>query len=233
MYAFDIERPTTIADAAAALKDDDAQALGGGQTLIPTPDGIVIHDSSNISNSFNEFSGQSSGVAKASSETNSTGGSTSRSTSQAIGTGRTEVNGTSEAVVPFTKMVPYRQASAPVFYTVDEMIHMAAGQIKNNGVGQAYIIAPSSHPEPCRVQIKDVADVRLDEQVSPIWIEDFKKKSIAAHQSWYLSPQQVEDDIVQRQMNLFGRVDAVIEHHSEPDAPPAPIARAKSPFSNK
>lgn len=36
MYAFDIERPTTIADAAAALKDEDAQALGGGQTLIPT-----------------------------------------------------------------------------------------------------------------------------------------------------------------------------------------------------
>lgn len=36
MYAFDIERPTTVADAAAALGTEDAQALGGGQTLIPT-----------------------------------------------------------------------------------------------------------------------------------------------------------------------------------------------------
>jgi carbon-monoxide dehydrogenase medium subunit len=36
MYAFEIERPTTIADAVAALKSEDAQALGGGQTLIPT-----------------------------------------------------------------------------------------------------------------------------------------------------------------------------------------------------
>lgn len=36
MYAFDIERPTSVADAAAALGDEDAQALGGGQTLIPT-----------------------------------------------------------------------------------------------------------------------------------------------------------------------------------------------------
>jgi carbon-monoxide dehydrogenase medium subunit len=36
MYAFDIERPSTIADAVNALKDEDAQALGGGQTLIPT-----------------------------------------------------------------------------------------------------------------------------------------------------------------------------------------------------
>ena len=36
MYAFDIERPSTIADAAAALGADGAQALGGGQTLIPT-----------------------------------------------------------------------------------------------------------------------------------------------------------------------------------------------------
>ena len=36
MYAFDIERPTTVADAVAALGDEDAQALGGGQTLIPT-----------------------------------------------------------------------------------------------------------------------------------------------------------------------------------------------------
>ncbi|MEL6570280.1 MAG: xanthine dehydrogenase family protein subunit M [Pseudomonadota bacterium] len=36
MYAFEIERPSTIADAVAALKTEDAQALSGGQTLIPT-----------------------------------------------------------------------------------------------------------------------------------------------------------------------------------------------------
>jgi len=36
MYAFDIERPSSVADAAAALGGEDAQALGGGQTLIPT-----------------------------------------------------------------------------------------------------------------------------------------------------------------------------------------------------
>ena len=35
MYAFDIERPETLAEAVAALTDD-AQALSGGQTLIPT-----------------------------------------------------------------------------------------------------------------------------------------------------------------------------------------------------
>lgn len=36
MYAFDIERPTTVAEAARALQADEAQPLGGGQTLIPT-----------------------------------------------------------------------------------------------------------------------------------------------------------------------------------------------------
>lgn len=37
MYNFEMTRPSTIGDAAAALKaDDEAQALGGGQTLIPT-----------------------------------------------------------------------------------------------------------------------------------------------------------------------------------------------------
>lgn len=36
MYAFDFEKPSTIADAAAALAGDEAQALGGGQTLLPT-----------------------------------------------------------------------------------------------------------------------------------------------------------------------------------------------------
>lgn len=35
MYAFDIERPSTVAEAASAL-GGEAQALGGGQTLIPT-----------------------------------------------------------------------------------------------------------------------------------------------------------------------------------------------------
>jgi len=36
MYAFEIERPTSIADAVKALAADEAQPLGGGQTLIPT-----------------------------------------------------------------------------------------------------------------------------------------------------------------------------------------------------
>jgi carbon-monoxide dehydrogenase medium subunit len=36
MYSFDIERPTSVGDAAAALGAEDAVALGGGQTLIPT-----------------------------------------------------------------------------------------------------------------------------------------------------------------------------------------------------
>ncbi|NVO55054.1 xanthine dehydrogenase family protein subunit M [Rhodobacteraceae bacterium B1Z28] len=36
MYNFEFEKPSTIADAVAALGVEDAQALGGGQTLIPT-----------------------------------------------------------------------------------------------------------------------------------------------------------------------------------------------------
>lgn len=36
MYSFEFEKPSTIADAVAALGGDEAQALGGGQTLIPT-----------------------------------------------------------------------------------------------------------------------------------------------------------------------------------------------------
>ena len=37
MYAFDLHRPATVADAAAALKGaDDGKLMAGGQTLIPT-----------------------------------------------------------------------------------------------------------------------------------------------------------------------------------------------------
>ncbi|MCY4180159.1 MAG: xanthine dehydrogenase family protein subunit M [Litoreibacter sp.] len=36
MYEFDVIRPATISEAVEALADEDAQALGGGQTLIPT-----------------------------------------------------------------------------------------------------------------------------------------------------------------------------------------------------
>ncbi len=36
MYSFDIQTPTTLADAVAALGQEEAQALGGGQTLIPS-----------------------------------------------------------------------------------------------------------------------------------------------------------------------------------------------------
>ncbi|MEL6450288.1 MAG: xanthine dehydrogenase family protein subunit M [Pseudomonadota bacterium] len=36
MYNFDVAKPGTVAEAAAALGAEEAQALGGGQTLIPT-----------------------------------------------------------------------------------------------------------------------------------------------------------------------------------------------------
>ncbi len=36
MYNFELVKPTTIADAVQALAGDEAQPLGGGQTLIPT-----------------------------------------------------------------------------------------------------------------------------------------------------------------------------------------------------
>ena len=36
MYNFEFEKPGSVADAVAALGAEDAQALGGGQTLIPT-----------------------------------------------------------------------------------------------------------------------------------------------------------------------------------------------------
>ncbi|OED48712.1 FAD binding domain-containing protein [Leisingera sp. S232] len=36
MYEFEFETPATVAEAVAALAEEEAQALGGGQTLIPT-----------------------------------------------------------------------------------------------------------------------------------------------------------------------------------------------------
>lgn len=36
MYNFEFENPSSIAEAVAALSEEEAQALGGGQTLIPT-----------------------------------------------------------------------------------------------------------------------------------------------------------------------------------------------------
>ncbi|NIZ59396.1 carbon monoxide dehydrogenase [Sedimentitalea sp. CY04] len=36
MYNFEYEKPSSVVDAVAALASDEAQALGGGQTLIPT-----------------------------------------------------------------------------------------------------------------------------------------------------------------------------------------------------
>src|SRR5690554_3827396 len=36
MYEFDLVRPTSVDEAVAMLADGEAQALGGGQTLIPT-----------------------------------------------------------------------------------------------------------------------------------------------------------------------------------------------------
>ena len=45
MYAFDFVRPATVEDAVAALAAEDAQALGGGQTLIPTLRQRLAHPS--------------------------------------------------------------------------------------------------------------------------------------------------------------------------------------------
>ena len=36
MYNFEFKQPKTISEALTALKSDEAQALAGGQTIIPT-----------------------------------------------------------------------------------------------------------------------------------------------------------------------------------------------------
>jgi carbon-monoxide dehydrogenase medium subunit len=45
MYAFDFVKPSTVEEAVAALGREDAQALGGGQTLIPTLRQRLAHPS--------------------------------------------------------------------------------------------------------------------------------------------------------------------------------------------
>ena len=49
MYEFEFERPTTLSAAVAALTKDDAIAIAGGQTLIPTLKNRLARPSSLVS----------------------------------------------------------------------------------------------------------------------------------------------------------------------------------------
>jgi aerobic carbon-monoxide dehydrogenase medium subunit len=49
MYAFDFVKPSTVEEAVAALGREDAQALGGGQTLIPTMKQRLAHPATLVS----------------------------------------------------------------------------------------------------------------------------------------------------------------------------------------
>ena len=197
--------------------------MGQGQVLIPTKDGLVIHTSNNTSSTDNHFSGTSRSSADMKGTIESEGGSETLIETSGGGRGTSESESAGETIVPFYKLEPYQQESQRIFYSVDELIHMMAGQIKNNQAGQAYIIAPESHPEPCRVQIKNVASVRVDREVSPRWLSEFKSNSLAAHQEWFLPAHKAEDMIAERQANLFGYDHPLIEVEAVPVSVETPL----------
>lgn len=67
MYEFDFEKPNSVADAVAALKSEDAQALGGGQTLLPTMKQRLASPAKLVSLSgIGDMSGVSSGSGQVS-----------------------------------------------------------------------------------------------------------------------------------------------------------------------
>ncbi|MEP1963108.1 FAD binding domain-containing protein [Tateyamaria sp.] len=62
MYNFDFEQPASVADAVKALGAEDAQALGGGQTLIPTLKQRLASPTTLVSlNGISELQGLSTG----------------------------------------------------------------------------------------------------------------------------------------------------------------------------
>lgn len=151
---------------------------------------------------------QSQSRSESTSRTDSTSKTTGESHSdahtdgRATGTSRSASQGESVAHVPFLRPEEVQELASVNFWTKDELLFMAQGELKNQETAQAFVKIGAGAPVSC--QIDRVDDVYYHEKTATKKLERFRQRMIAAHPEYYLPIDDARNECTQRQIDFFG-----------------------------
>jgi len=111
-------------------------------------------------------------------------------------------NGKSISKVPFLRPEEVEELASVNFWSKDELMHMAMGELKNQETAEAFIKIGSDRPVQC--QIKYVKPVYYSKVLSPKKIKKFKEEVVKAHPQYYLTTEQAKLSYQKRQTLIFG-----------------------------
>lgn len=145
---------------------------------------------------------RSEGSQRGSSSNHGTSYSNTNSNTQSTGGSHSTTHGESTAEVPFLKPEEVKELSSRTFWSMNELMYMKVGDMKNQGTAQAFIKVGVNEPIQC--EIKQVHDVHYYKATSPRKIEEFHKKSIAGNSDCCISINTAKHTYQERQKSIFG-----------------------------
>jgi hypothetical protein len=170
------------------------------------------------SKSISASEGTSESVTHTQSESTTLGTSNSRASTDGTTTGRSEssTKGESVSYVPFLRPEEVEELASVTFWTKEELLHMKQGELKNQDTAQAFVKIGAGAPVSC--QIDRVESVYFHPKSTPMKLERFRAKMIAAHPEYYITRDEARDECRERQIRLLGeeiRFDARSFHDEE------------------
>lgn len=151
---------------------------------------------------YNINSGSTIGRSSGSSQSSGYGRAQTKGNSQSEGGGQSKSSGRS--VSTSTGLFPYKEElelSSREFWSKDELLFMKMGEMKKQGVAEAFIKIGTKAPIRCKVQ--DVKQVHYSERYSPEKINKFKE-AVITNNDCYTPLSEAKKAYKKRQEGLFG-----------------------------
>jgi len=167
-------------------------------------DSIGVSDakSSSESNASSKSKNDSKSNSATHTDNHSISDNKSTTTNDGIGHSSSNSEGFSVSEVPFLRPEEVDELVSVNFWSKDELMYMATGELKNQEVAHAFIKIDSQKPVQCKIDY--VKPVVYNQRFSPQKIEDFRQKVIENHPHYYLSREDAKSSYQKRQQALFG-----------------------------
>lgn len=174
--------------------------------------------SEGYSKSISASESTSESVTHTQSESTTLGTSNSHASTDGTTTGRSEssTKGESVSYVPFLRPEEVEELASVTFWTKEELLHMKQGELKNQDTAQAFVKIGAAAPVAC--QIDRVESIYFHPKTSPMKLERFRARMIAAHPEYFIPRSEAREECRKRQIRLLGeeiRFDARPFKHDE------------------
>jgi len=184
---------------------NQSQTRGSSQSQSQSQnEGQSLGRSQNVSNSRSQGKTDSKTQSESQTVSQSQGKTQTSSSTRghSKGTSESHTKGESIATVPFLRPEEVEELASVSFWSLNELTHMAQGQLKNLEIAEAFIKIGSDAPVHCKID--NVVSTSPDKYRTEARLESFRNKVIASHPQYYSQANEVRTEYQTRQRVRLG-----------------------------